>query len=139
MTKLDPRFKRIGRKATKVTVDKRFESMFEEEQFVKPVSVDKYGRSLEKDREREELKRFYRLEDEETIKVEKQVTSSDEELHQQPSSEVNTESSSSLETNSDSDSDSASEDEPHVMDEVLSMTLWWLETFAWPMPLGDWH
>lgn len=66
--KIDPRFRRISKKATKVVVDKRFQSMFEEEQFVTPVSVDKYGRPLEVDREKRELERFYRLDGEDQEK-----------------------------------------------------------------------
>lgn len=62
--RVDPRFRRLKKKATKVAVDKRFQGMFEEEQFVKPVKVDKYGRPVDGDREKRELFNYYRIEDE---------------------------------------------------------------------------
>ena len=65
MTRVDPRFIRAGKQKSKVVVDKRFQSMFEDEEFVKPVSVDKYGREVQSDYEKKVLQDFYRLENEE--------------------------------------------------------------------------
>lgn len=47
-----------------MVVDGRFQAMFEEEAFVRPVNVDKYGRQVVGDRERQDLRRFYRLDEE---------------------------------------------------------------------------
>ena len=63
--KVDPRFRRAGKKATKVQVDDRFKAMFTDTDFVAPVTVDKYGRPVSSQKEAENIRRFYRLEDDE--------------------------------------------------------------------------
>jgi hypothetical protein len=78
----DPRFIRPKKKANKVVVDERFKELFQDDQATgtsaslslcscKSFSancgfagkVDKYGRKLGKDHSRQELRRFYRLDD----------------------------------------------------------------------------
>lgn len=61
---MDPRFRRAPKKTTKVVVDERFQAMFDEDEFVQPVRVDKYGRRVESNREQQDLWRFYHLEEE---------------------------------------------------------------------------
>lgn len=63
--KHDPRFVRPKKKDTKLKVDSRFKGMFESEEFVAPVKVDKYGRKIVDKSQGEDLKRFYDLEEEE--------------------------------------------------------------------------
>lgn len=55
----DPRFRRPSKKQSKLPLDDRFKSMFREDDFSRPVSVDKYGRKVESGKARKELKRFY--------------------------------------------------------------------------------
>jgi len=46
----DPRFMIAPKKATKVAIDSRFQSMFKDKQFnVVGASVDKYGRKVKKE------------------------------------------------------------------------------------------
>ncbi|KAF8168159.1 hypothetical protein B0H34DRAFT_792796 [Crassisporium funariophilum] len=64
--KSDPRFRRPKKKHAKVVVDERFKSVFAQEKKKKPArSVDKYGRPISDTQEQDDLKRFYRLDDEE--------------------------------------------------------------------------
>ncbi|EMD42120.1 hypothetical protein CERSUDRAFT_90716 [Gelatoporia subvermispora B] len=76
--KTDPRFRRIKKDEAKVVVDDRFKSIFDggkKKQGKKPQArVDKYGRPLADTHEQENLRRFYRLEDEDAEKDEPQVT-----------------------------------------------------------------
>lgn len=60
----DPRFRLPSRKNTHVTIDKRFTRMLRDDDFYRKASVDRYGRKTPKSRGKEELKRFYRLDDE---------------------------------------------------------------------------
>ena len=60
----DPRFRRAAKKESRLQVDRRFQHMFTDASFVRPYSVDKYGRTVAKDSKkaaRRELERFYRL------------------------------------------------------------------------------
>jgi len=69
--KTDPRFRRIRRKESKVVVDERFKSVFDEGKGKKNKGkgrVDKYGRVLSDNHEQDNLRRFYRLENEEDEK-----------------------------------------------------------------------
>lgn len=62
----DPRFRREPARSNKVVIDDRFKRMYKDEAFVRPVSVDRYGRSVgDKNKGVKDLKRFYRLENEE--------------------------------------------------------------------------
>ncbi|KAH6917515.1 pre-rRNA-processing protein ESF1 [Coprinopsis sp. MPI-PUGE-AT-0042] len=65
--KTDPRFKQIKKKQHKVVVDDRFKSILDQGKKKDKVKgqVDKYGRALSKTHEADNLKRFYRLENEE--------------------------------------------------------------------------
>ncbi|KAL0581637.1 pre-rRNA-processing protein esf1 [Marasmius crinis-equi] len=67
--KTDPRFRRPKKHQAKVVVDERFKSVFnpQKSKGKKAVTarVDKYGRPLAKSHEEDNLKRFYRLENEE--------------------------------------------------------------------------
>ncbi|KAK7059015.1 pre-rRNA-processing protein esf1 [Paramarasmius palmivorus] len=64
--KTDPRFRRPKKHQSKVVVDERFKSVFEPKKSKGKKSVtgrvDKYGRSLAETHEEDNLKRFYRLE-----------------------------------------------------------------------------
>ncbi|KAG7099180.1 hypothetical protein E1B28_001049 [Marasmius oreades] len=68
--KTDPRFRRPRKHQSKVVVDERFKSVFQPKQKSKgknttSVRVDKYGRALAEGHDEENLKRFYRLENDE--------------------------------------------------------------------------
>lgn len=74
----DPRFRRPKKELSKVRIDDRFKGMFKDKDFINPVSVDKYGRRVREDHEKETLKRFYRLEEgEEEEEEEKEQDTSD--------------------------------------------------------------
>ncbi|KAI8990519.1 hypothetical protein BD414DRAFT_483899 [Trametes punicea] len=72
--KTDPRFRRIKKEKSKVVVDERFKDIFEDKTLKKAkkgaARVDKYGRPLADDHEQENLRRFYRLENEEDAALE---------------------------------------------------------------------
>ncbi|KAJ8495644.1 hypothetical protein ONZ51_g1602 [Trametes cubensis] len=72
--KTDPRFRRIKKDKNKVVVDERFKDIFEDKGKKKgkksTARVDKYGRPLAEDHEQENLRRFYRLEDEDEAALE---------------------------------------------------------------------
>ncbi|KIY63526.1 hypothetical protein CYLTODRAFT_471233 [Cylindrobasidium torrendii FP15055 ss-10] len=62
----DPRFRRPKKAKTQVQVDERFKSVFAGEKKKKNGSagrVDKYGRPVSDTKDRDEIKRFYRLKD----------------------------------------------------------------------------
>ncbi|KAF4605163.1 pre-rRNA-processing protein esf1 [Pleurotus pulmonarius] len=61
--KTDPRFRRPKKQSTKVVVDERFKDIFSTKGKKRQL-VDKYGRSLSKNHEQENLRRFYQLEGE---------------------------------------------------------------------------
>ncbi|KDQ12856.1 hypothetical protein BOTBODRAFT_134036 [Botryobasidium botryosum FD-172 SS1] len=76
--KTDPRFRRPKKQSTKVVVDQRFKSIFEGDKKGKgkdkgagkgkgsgKASVDKYGRKISANHDRDNLRRFYQLEDDE--------------------------------------------------------------------------
>ncbi|KAI9281208.1 hypothetical protein BC943DRAFT_282559 [Umbelopsis sp. AD052] len=78
----DPRFMRPKRKDNKVAIDKRFASMLDQDEFTSAPKVDKYGRKLQAKSKENEMKRFYRLDDDEeggSSDDEEQAGSSDEE------------------------------------------------------------
>lgn len=108
--RVDPRFRRISKKATKVVVDKRFQGMFEDEQFVAPVRMDKYGRRLGADRGKRELERFYRLDEEDLERKADEEDEKDGDLRRDNiGSKVKVPAAMTrLEVQSDSDSDAAS-------------------------------
>ncbi|KAL1951845.1 hypothetical protein VTO73DRAFT_994 [Trametes versicolor] len=72
--KTDPRFRRIKKDKNKVVVDDRFKDIFKEKGKKKgkqsTARVDKYGRPLADDHEQDNLRRFYRLEDEDEAQLE---------------------------------------------------------------------
>lgn len=91
--KTDPRFRRIKKDKNKVVVDERFKVIFQEKgkkkgkkstgthAFISPIirsahtrsvspRVDKYGRPLADDHEQDNLRRFYRLENEDEAELE---------------------------------------------------------------------
>ncbi|KDR84931.1 hypothetical protein GALMADRAFT_107424 [Galerina marginata CBS 339.88] len=67
--KSDPRFRRPKTKSTKVVIDERFKGVFakDKKKNGKPLrrKVDKYGRPISDTQNQENLRRYYRLEDEE--------------------------------------------------------------------------
>ncbi|KAJ6575055.1 hypothetical protein B0H19DRAFT_1021865 [Mycena capillaripes] len=62
----DPRFRRPRKEKSKVVVDDRFKGVFAP-QTKKGRRVDKYGRPISEKHEHENLRRFYRLEDESAV------------------------------------------------------------------------
>ncbi|PCH33706.1 hypothetical protein WOLCODRAFT_14847 [Wolfiporia cocos MD-104 SS10] len=69
--KTDPRFRKIRKEESKVVLDERFKSVLEGDNKQKGKGrVDKYGRSLADTHEKDNLRRFYRLENEEEEKDE---------------------------------------------------------------------
>ncbi|KAL0092103.1 hypothetical protein J3Q64DRAFT_1342293 [Phycomyces blakesleeanus] len=60
----DPRFLRPKKKDMKVSIDKRFSGMLNSEEFGSKPKVDKYGRKLEGNTAEKELKRYYRIDEE---------------------------------------------------------------------------
>ncbi|KAI7862903.1 hypothetical protein BDF14DRAFT_1735012 [Spinellus fusiger] len=60
----DPRFLRPKKKDMKVSIDKRFSGMLNSKEFGSGPKVDKYGRRLEGNTAEKELKRYYRIDDE---------------------------------------------------------------------------
>ncbi|KAF9822120.1 hypothetical protein IEO21_00114 [Rhodonia placenta] len=109
--KTDPRFRRIKKDEGKVVVDERFKGVFDADKKKKKGKkdkvltqnscqdrVDKYGRPLADTHEQDNLRRFYRLEDEEKSQPEATtgpdyargavlLESSDEEDNREPASE----------------------------------------------------
>ncbi|KAJ3494664.1 hypothetical protein NLJ89_g10760 [Agrocybe chaxingu] len=62
--KTDPRFRRPKTKQTKVVIDERFKSVFKQDKKQNAGrKVDKYGRAISDTHEQEDLKRYYRLQD----------------------------------------------------------------------------
>ncbi|KAJ7492672.1 hypothetical protein FB451DRAFT_1336536 [Mycena latifolia] len=61
----DPRFRRPRKEKTKVVVDDRFKGVFAPQ--IKKGRVDKYGRPISESHEHENLRRFYRLENEDAV------------------------------------------------------------------------
>ncbi|KAI0756904.1 hypothetical protein C8Q80DRAFT_1092670 [Daedaleopsis nitida] len=72
--KTDPRFRRIKKEKNKVVVDERFKDIFNDKGKKKgnkdKARVDKYGRPIADDHEQNNLRRFYRLEDEDEAQLE---------------------------------------------------------------------
>ncbi|KIM48253.1 hypothetical protein M413DRAFT_439980 [Hebeloma cylindrosporum] len=63
--KSDPRFRRPKKKNSRVVIDERFKSVFEQDKKKKSRGkVDKYGRPVSDTQEQENLRRYYQLEDE---------------------------------------------------------------------------
>ncbi|KAF9651854.1 hypothetical protein BDM02DRAFT_3202011 [Thelephora ganbajun] len=64
--KTDPRFRKIKKNDHKVVVDERFKSIFQEDKKTKKRKskgrVDKYGRKLVDDKDKDDLRRFYKPE-----------------------------------------------------------------------------
>ncbi|GLB36099.1 putative NUC153 domain containing protein [Lyophyllum shimeji] len=61
--KTDPRFRRPRKKNTKVVIDDRFKSILSEEKSSRKTGrVDKYGRPISETHEKDNLRRFYHLE-----------------------------------------------------------------------------
>ncbi|KAJ5179869.1 hypothetical protein N7492_003079 [Penicillium capsulatum] len=60
----DPRYRLPGKRQTHVKLDKRFAHMLDDKDFSRNAAVDRYGRKLAKDDTKQQLKKFYRIEDE---------------------------------------------------------------------------
>lgn len=67
----DPRYKKFAVNKKKVKIEKRFQSMFNDEKFKTKYTVDKYGKRINKT-STEELKRFYELESEDSDEEEEE-------------------------------------------------------------------
>ncbi|KAJ3857805.1 hypothetical protein EV368DRAFT_29427 [Lentinula lateritia] len=102
--KTDPRFRRPKKQQSKIIVDDRFKSVFAPSKNKKSKGksdrVDKYGRPVSDDHDQENLRRFYRLENEESVESQPSaldyargevlLESSDEEEEQNDSDEEDT-------------------------------------------------
>ena len=75
----DPRFKRIPRKHTKVSVDSRFQGIFKNEDFNDTPAVDKRGRKLDASFGMKKMQRFYELDEGVEEDKEEEEAKSDEE------------------------------------------------------------
>ncbi|KAI1620042.1 hypothetical protein EDD37DRAFT_183454 [Exophiala viscosa] len=116
----DPRYRLPGKK-NKVKVDKRFSRALEDEDFTRRAKVDRYGRPLASDAERNRLKRKYEFEDDEDKTDEPDA---DDEVQQElnkfekpfdPLRDTRDDESSSEETTSDEESE---EEEADLEEEV---------------------
>ena len=61
----DPRFRLPSKRHTHVKVDKRFSRILEDDDFTRKAKVDRYGRPVETDSERQRLKRRFEFEEDE--------------------------------------------------------------------------
>jgi hypothetical protein len=61
----DPRFQLPSKRHTHVKVDKRFSRILKDEDFTRKAKVDRYGRPMEADSERQRLKRRFEIESDE--------------------------------------------------------------------------
>lgn len=103
----DPRFRLPSKKSTHVQIDKRFAHMLRDDDFSSRAKVDRYGRKLSKNSGKDELKRYYRIEDQDEGSSEDEDDEVERELER-----VNAELSTSEDSLSDNeDLDEAEEDE----------------------------
>ena len=110
----DPRFRLPSKKNTHVKIDKRFAHMLRDDEFSSRAKVDRYGRKLPEDAGRQELKKFYRVEDEDEQSSE---DDGDEDAEVKPELDrVNAEGAgiSSSDESSSSDEDADEEEEEEV-------------------------
>ncbi|SPO19832.1 related to ESF1 - 18S rRNA factor, nucleolar protein involved in pre-rRNA processing [Ustilago trichophora] len=127
----DPRFLKPKRDDTKVVVDDRFKSLFEDDKGRKK-KTDKYGRKIAKGQsDADQMKRFYRLEEDDLdpSKAEEDDEEEDSDDDVAPvdyargegdlESSSEEESSDESEDDDDEDSDSESEDEDSEDDDVM--------------------
>ncbi|RCH99420.1 pre-rRNA-processing protein esf1 [Rhizopus azygosporus] len=70
----DPRFMRPKKQDMKVTIDKRFASMMNSAEFSDAPRVDKYGRKLKQNTAEKQLKRYYKLEEDEEERSDEEQT-----------------------------------------------------------------
>lgn len=61
----DPRYRLPSKRQTHVKLDKRFAHMLDDKDFSRNAAVDRYGRKLAQDDTKQQLKKFYRLEEDE--------------------------------------------------------------------------
>ncbi|KAG9104417.1 pre-rRNA-processing protein esf1 [Ceratobasidium sp. 370] len=124
--KTDPRFRKPRRTQNKVVVDQRFKSLLgddnnETEKKGKAghgkALIDKYGRKISKNQDKDNLRRFYRMEDEATSEAKPAATVD------YARGEALMESSSEGDEDSDSDSDSDSGAEEVVVGRQLSQPI----------------
>ncbi|KIW38803.1 uncharacterized protein PV06_08642 [Exophiala oligosperma] len=114
----DPRYRLPGRK-DKVKLDKRFKRALEDDDFTRRAKVDRYGRPLASDAEKNRLKRRYEFEDDEE---ESDEPDDDEEVQEElkkfdPLRETRDDDSASSSDESTSDEDS-DEEEADLDEEV---------------------
>ncbi|KAH9845176.1 hypothetical protein Tdes44962_MAKER06821 [Teratosphaeria destructans] len=79
----DPRYRLPSRKEARTAVDPRFGRLFSDQDFRRKASVDRYGRKIKPEKQKNELERLYRLEQEKPIPkpeaVEREVVGSSDE------------------------------------------------------------
>lgn len=71
--KTDPRFRRPKKQTSKVQIDARFRDVIDSKPVKGASRVDKYGRKLATTHEKDQLRKFYSLDDEEEDEKEKRV------------------------------------------------------------------
>ncbi|KAJ5533214.1 hypothetical protein N7494_009766 [Penicillium frequentans] len=59
----DPRYRLPSKRQTHVKLDKRFAHMLDDKDFSRNAAVDRYGRKLARDDTKQQLKKFYRLDE----------------------------------------------------------------------------
>ncbi len=105
----DPRFRLPSKRSTHVQIDKRFAHMLRDDDFSSRAKVDRYGRKLTRNSGKDELKRYYRIEDESEESSEEE--DEDEEVKTELE-RIKAEASTSDDSSSDDeDLDEAAEDE----------------------------
>ena len=122
----DPRFRLPGKK-NKVKLDKRFARVLQDDDFVKRAKVDRYGRPLESNAEKNRLKRKYEFDEEnenddvpdDDDAVQKELSRVDQKARDPLREGRGSDSESSDETSSDIGSDA--EDEAEILEEELNV------------------
>ncbi|KAJ5674229.1 hypothetical protein N7462_009668 [Penicillium macrosclerotiorum] len=76
----DPRYRLPSKRQTHVKLDKRFAHVLDDKDFSRNAAVDRYGRKLARDDTKQQLKKFYRLdEDEDEDEDQSNISADDDE------------------------------------------------------------
>lgn len=102
----DPRFMRPKKKNTKLNIDNRFTKMLQNDEFSVVGKVDKYGRKIKNNKS--DLKRFYKIEDEDSDKEDKGEDNEEEENDKEE------ESSDESEVEKEGEEDEEEEDDDEI-------------------------
>lgn len=77
----DPKFKRVPKSERKIKIDKRFQSIFNDERFKVKYTIDKRGRPLHSSTT-EDFKKFYHMSDDESCNDTNSEKNSDDDIDQ---------------------------------------------------------